>query len=207
MNFLKAPQGKFARQQEQLAYILLAPTLIVILLVAAWPLYKAVSLSFTSERLGKPGQGEYIGFENYTKLLGTKIRNEKDGSTSTRASDKNWWESLSNTVVLTFLSVVLELIAGLFIAMVINSKFPGRGMMRTAVLIPWAIPTVVSAQMWAWMYNDVFGVFNYILQNIGIIEQPIAWLAATVLANHHALTSPCYFSRPNFPYIRRTTYF
>jgi len=60
---------------------------------------------------------------------------------------------------------------------VINSKFKGRGMMRTAVLIPWAIPTVVSARMWAWMYNDVFGVINDMFMKAGLIDKPVAWLA------------------------------
>ena len=60
------------------------------------------------------------------------------------------------------------------IALALNA-FQGRGLLRAAVLIPGAIPTVVSAQMWSWMFNDVFGIINVILQSLGFIDQPIAW--------------------------------
>ncbi len=174
-------RGQLARQQERLAYMLLAPTLLIILTVAAWPLYTAVYTSFTNERLGQPGQEEYIGFENYIDLLGPRYDREGnlryDSEGNLRLSDDDWWESLGNTLWLTVVSVLLETILGLGIALVINSKFPGRGFMRTAVLIPWAIPTVVSARMWAWMYNDVFGVFNDMFISVGLIAEPIAWLA------------------------------
>ncbi|GAB4452289.1 MAG: sugar ABC transporter permease [Anaerolineae bacterium] len=156
--------------------MLLAPTLIIILLVAAWPLWQAVKLSFTNERLGKPGQGEYVGLENYTDLLGS-FQERPDGSTRFKKDDK-FYEAVGNTIYLTVVAVVLETVLGLGIALIINSKFKGRGLMRTAVLVPWAIPTVVSARMWGWMYNDVFGVVNDIMYNkLGIIDQPIAWLA------------------------------
>lgn len=171
-------RSQFAKEQERLAYWLLAPTIIVIILVAAWPLYEAVRLSFTDERLGRAGQGEYLGFENYTDLLGHWRERTVDGEViEVFRYDDEFYESVINTIVLTVSSVALETIIGLIIALVINSKFPGRGWMRTAVLVPWAIPTVVSAQMWRWMYNDVFGVFNDILMRIGILSSPVAWLA------------------------------
>jgi trehalose/maltose transport system permease protein len=172
---MAAPQSQFARQQERLAYYLLAPTLILILVVAAWPLYQAVKLSFTNERLGRPGQGEYVGLENYQKLLG-EFTERADGSTRFRY-DKNFYESVGNTIFLTFAAVIGETLLGLGVALIINSKFRGRGLMRTAVLVPWAIPTVVSARMWAWMYNDVFGVINDMAMKLGVINQPVAWLA------------------------------
>ncbi|MCB0155405.1 MAG: sugar ABC transporter permease [Anaerolineae bacterium] len=167
-------RSRFAKQQERLAYMLLTPTLLLILVVAAWPLYKAVSISFTNERLGRPGASEYVGLENYSDLL-WNYRERSDGSV--RIGDNNFYEAVRNTLILTFASVFLETVIGLGVALVINSKFKGRGLMRTAVLIPWAIPTVVSAQMWSWMYNDVFGVFNDMLMRVGVLSQPIAWLA------------------------------
>jgi len=87
-------------------------------------------------------------------------------------------EALSNTLVFTFFSVLLELILGLFIALVINSKFKGRGLMRAAMLIPWAIPTVVSARLWEVMLRpDSSGVINRALMVTGIVDSPQAWLA------------------------------
>lgn len=174
MAVAKAPQSKFAKQQERLAFMLLAPTLILIVVVAAWPLYQAIRLSFTDERLGSPGQGEYIGLENYEDLL-WRYRTRSDGSA--RIGDGDFYQAVRNTIVLTIASVMLETVIGLGIALVINSKFKGRGLMRTAVLVPWAIPTVVSAQMWKWMYNDVFGVINDMFMRTGILSGPVAWLA------------------------------
>lgn len=172
---MAGPQSRFAREQERLAYILLLPTLLVLIFVAAWPLFQTIRLSFTDERLGQPGRGEYIGFENYTDLLGS-FRERADGTTRFRYDD-NFYEAVGNTVFLTVVAVALETVIGMLFALVINSKFPARGLMRTAVLVPWAIPTVVSARMWAWMYNDVFGVINDMMLKLGVIDQPIAWLA------------------------------
>ena len=75
-------------------------------------------------------------------------------------------------------SVALETMLGMVIALSLNAHFPGRGTLRAAVLIPWAIPTVVSAQMWSWMFNDVFGVINHMLLALHLIAHPVAWLAS-----------------------------
>jgi trehalose/maltose transport system permease protein len=74
--------------------------------------------------------------------------------------------------------VALEIVLGMVIALALNAQFPGRGGLRAAILIPWAIPTVVSAQMWSWMFNDVFGVINHLLLSLGLIAHPVAWLAS-----------------------------
>ena len=65
------------------------------------------------------------------------------------------------------------------VALVLNAEFKGRGLVRAAILIPWAIPTIVSAKMWAWMLNDQFGIINDMLLNLGLIDQKIAWTAST----------------------------
>lgn len=98
------------------------------------------------------------------------------------ARDQTFWQAIGNTLGFTFFSVTIELILGLFIAMVINSKFTGRGLMRAAMLVPWAIPTVVSAKLWSVMLRDnTSGVFNALIVNIqsflGMPQQTVAWLA------------------------------
>lgn len=96
--------------------------------------------------------------------------------------DRDFFAAVGNTLVFTVFSVVLELVLGLFIAMVINSKFPGRGIMRTAMLVPWAIPTVVSARLWSVMLRpDSSGVINQFLMSVGVLNSPQAWLATTHL--------------------------
>jgi trehalose/maltose transport system permease protein len=92
--------------------------------------------------------------------------------------DPDWWSAVSNTLVFTAVSLTTETILGLAIALTLNAHFRGRGLLRAAVLIPWAIPTVVSAQMWNWMYHDVFGVINEGLQILGVISEPVAWTAS-----------------------------
>lgn len=98
------------------------------------------------------------------------------------ARDRDFINSVGNTLYFTFFSVAIELVLGLFIAMVINSKFSGRGIMRTAMLVPWAIPTVVSARLWEIMLRDnQSGVINHFLVNLGVLSQSQAWLATPAL--------------------------
>jgi trehalose/maltose transport system permease protein len=86
-------------------------------------------------------------------------------------------------VKFTLITVVFEFLLGLGVALVINSNFKGRGLMRTAMLVPWAIPTVVSAQMWKWMYNDIYGPINDILVNkLHLLKTPVAFIAQPVVS-------------------------
>ncbi|NHO68399.1 sugar ABC transporter permease [Aestuariicella hydrocarbonica] len=153
---------RLSRQKVRWAWLFMAPMLLVLAFVAGWPLFKTIAYGFTDASLIAPETARFIGFDNFAFLL----------------QDPYWWTAVWNTVVFAFASVALETVLGLIIALTLNAKFPGRGGLRAAILIPWAIPTVVSAQMWNWMYNDVFGVINHILQFVGLIEQPIAWTAS-----------------------------
>lgn len=151
-----------AKAQERLSYFFLIPTLVVVLGVAFYPLTQTVYATFFDAKLGSAKAWEYIGLENYSRLL----------------TNGNWWDAVWATVKFTVASVGFELVLGLGIALVVNSKFPGRGLMRTAMLVPWAIPTAISSQMWKWMYNDVFGVINDIFTRIiPILPEKIAWIA------------------------------
>jgi len=124
--------------------------------------------SLTDARLGSSRSVQFVGLENYRWLL----------------TDPVFLEAVGNTLYFTVVSVSAELVLGLLIALVIHSQFPGRGLVRAAVLVPWAIPTVVSAQMWRWMYNDVFGVVNDLLMRVGLLDAPLAWTAVPGLAMH-----------------------
>lgn len=93
------------------------------------------------------------------------------------ATDPDFVRAIWDTTVFTFFSVTLETLLGLGIALVVNMKFPGRGLMRVVMLVPWAIPTAVSSRMWEWMFASTrVGIINVLLMDLGIIEQPIAWL-------------------------------
>ena len=153
-------------RRTRLAWFYLAPLLITLLLVAAWPLLRTVAFSLTDANLGDLSQWKFVGLANYVYLL----------------SDPLWWRAVGNTLLFTVVSVSLETLLGLIIALTINAHIKGRGLVRAAILIPWAIPTVVSAKMWAWMLHDLYGVVNVLLMSLWLIDRPWAWLADPTLS-------------------------
>ena len=98
------------------------------------------------------------------------------------ASDEEFWESLVNTLVFTLVTVPNELLIGLALAVMLNQAFRGRGLVRLAVLFPWALPTALNAIMWRWMFNTDFGLFNAVLMQLGLISEPVNWLGTIPLA-------------------------
>ncbi|WP_226575210.1 carbohydrate ABC transporter permease [Acuticoccus sediminis] len=140
--------------------------LVVLAAVAAWPLARTIMFAFTDATLNSLDSYSFVGFENFA-----------NGTWGGLMADPVWWTAVWNTIRFTLVSVSLELAFGLVVALTLNVPFPGRGLVRAVVLIPWAVPTIVSAQMWAWMLNDQFGVINAMLLGLGIIAAPIAWTA------------------------------
>jgi trehalose/maltose transport system permease protein len=149
------------RRRVRAAWLFLLPTLLVLAVVAAWPLGRTILLGFTDAELGDLAGGNWVGLDNFRRL----------------ATDPDWWHAVRTTLLFAAVSVSLELALGMVIALVLDVSFFGRGAVRAAVLVPWAVPTVVSAQMWRWMYNDTFGVVNDLLLRLGLIDRPVAWLA------------------------------
>ncbi len=122
------------------------PSLILLSIVTIYPLIYVLYLSL-QRRLLIFDVSRFIGIDNYLFLL----------------KDDRFFNAFKNTLYFTVLSVTLELLLGLAIAILINRSFRLKGLMRAIVLIPWAIPTVVSAKMWEWIYNTDFGILNYLL--------------------------------------------
>jgi len=145
------------------AWGLLLPMLIVLALVAAYPLYRTIYFSFTNAQLDLLDNAQFIGVANYYSAEGGLLKSPE------------WWNAVGNTLKFTFWSVLFETLLGLIVALCLHKKFRGRGIFRAIVLIPWAIPTVVSAKMWNWIFNDQFGLANDLLMKIGILKEPFAW--------------------------------
>jgi trehalose/maltose transport system permease protein len=162
-------------QRQRAAFWFLAPMLVALFCVAAWPLLRTIWFSLTDTSLNNLYGGEFIGFDNYLSL-----RILESGRWIWRGTlvDPDWWNAVWNTVRFAFVSVFFETVLGLIVALVLNAEFKGRGIVRAAILIPWAIPTIVSARMWSWMLNDQFGIINDILLKLGFIDQKIAWTAS-----------------------------
>lgn len=152
--------------RRRAAWIFLLPMLATIALVAGWPLLRTMWFSLTDARLDAVEPAAFIGLANYAHLVG----------------DPEWWVSVRNTLVFAVVSVSIETILGIVIALALHARMRGRGMLRAAMLIPWAIPTVVSAQMWGWMLHDQYGVVNEVLLALGLIAEPLAFTADPALA-------------------------
>ena len=150
-----------AAREKVFAAALLTPSLLFVAVFAFYPILYSVYLSLHRIVLGLPSLGRpFIGLDNYRQLLGDGIA----------------LHSLLNTLVFVFTTTFFEILLGLVIALVIHQRFRGRGMVRAAILVPWAIPTVVSSQMWRFLFNDKYGLLNYALFRSDT-EAYIAWLA------------------------------
>jgi len=163
------------RQRVRTAWLFLAPMLFVLAAVAGWPFLRTVYYSFTDASLADLDARQWVGFDNYFSML--KMPSGRvlyDGL----LVDPVWWRAVWNTVRFAVVSVACETVLGMVVALALNAQFPGRGIVRAAILIPWAIPTIVSAKMWQWMLNDQFGIINVVLLNLGLIHDKIAWTAS-----------------------------
>ncbi|MDP9307500.1 MAG: sugar ABC transporter permease [Actinomycetota bacterium] len=162
-------RSRLQRRQARLAWLLLLPALAVVAFVAIYPLGKTIYQSFTNQEfLAGIEPTKWVGLQNYRELW----------------HDTIFRQSVWETIRFTLITVSFEFVLGIIIALVVNSNFKGRGAMRAAMLVPWAIPTVVAAQMWKWMFDDVFGVINDAGVRLHILHHSVAWISqpSTALA-------------------------
>jgi trehalose/maltose transport system permease protein len=164
----------YQQRRRRIAWILVAPALILLALAAGWPLARTFFFSFTNAMLDNPSDYQMVGLANYYL--------NHDGQSSGVLVDPLWWQAVGNTLWFTLVSVSLELLLGMLLALLMNEKFRGQGLVRTAILVPWAIPTIVSAKMWGWMFHDQYGVVNDLLAKIFGYQAHLAWIAEPSLS-------------------------
>lgn len=152
------------RQRERRqAWVLLAPMLLVMLLLTAWPLMRTIWLSFTDAALIGSGDAPgWIGVENYLYAL----------------SDPDFRLSLWRTLYFTLVSVAFEGVIGVLVALLLNQRFTGRNVLRVLVILPWALPTIVNAMMWRLNFNPDYGSVNALLTQLGILDGYRSWLGS-----------------------------
>ncbi|MEJ7136889.1 carbohydrate ABC transporter permease [Amphibiibacter pelophylacis] len=155
------------------AWIFLTPLLVVLALVAAWPLARTIWFSLTDANINDLSAAKWVGFENYWGDYGL-FGNSADTNGFWAGE---WGTAILNTLKFASVSVTLETLLGLAVALLLNQEFKGRTFVRAAVLIPWAIPTIVSAKIWGWMLHDQFGIVNQWLLDFHLIHDRIAWTA------------------------------
>ena len=148
------------KNEKALGRMLVLPIFLLVFVLMGYPFINTLYISLTNKRVGYVPK--FIGLQNYTRLI----------------TDPTYWLVLKNTFIYMFLSVGVKLTFGMILALTLNEKFIGRGIIRMLLLIPWAIPGMVAAMTWKWMYNDTFGIINSILKNIGLIEASIPWLSS-----------------------------
>jgi len=167
--------NRLDRQRLRAAWWFLAPAIVVLAAVAGWPLAQTIYFGFTDAALDNTAGASFVGLANYLEWVDY---GDGDGEYFGLLADPEWWRAVWNTVYFAAVSVAFETVLGVIVALVLNAEFRGRAVVRAAVLIPWAIPTIVSAKMWAWMMHDQFGILNDMFMALGIIDAPVAWTAS-----------------------------
>jgi multiple sugar transport system permease protein len=153
--------------------LFLAPAAVTLGAVALFPALAVLWLSL-EERSPLLAAARFVGFDNYTRLI----------------ADARFWNALANTVYFSALSVALEVLLGLLIALLLARAFRGRALLYSIILLPWAIPTVVSARLWEWLYNADYGVLNYLLGT------HVNWLGSPGWALHAAILMDVWKATP-----------
>ncbi len=148
------------KREARLGLIFVIPSLVVIFAVTFFPIFRTFLLSLYRYNLKFPHLVRFIGFKNYILVF----------------QDSYFWNSLKVTLTFTIVAVSFETVLGMLVALVMNMNFKGRGFVRAAALVPWAIPTVASAQMWRMMYSDQFGVINDVLKRLHLINDYINFI-------------------------------
>lgn len=163
-GFRESKMSRFLLQDSTLGYLFLLPALLVIVGLVAYPFANAIVMTFQQKTAGAPGR--FIGFGNYRELL----------------ANEAFLRTVFNTVIYTAFGVGLKFFFGLSMALVLNQERRWNNMFRSFLLIPWAIPTVISALNWRWIYDDASGLINNVLVRLNMVEETISWLSNPHLA-------------------------
>jgi ABC-type sugar transport system permease subunit len=150
-------------RDRRFGYLIIAPLIIVLLVITAYPLGYNIWNSFHHVDYLLPPLGAWAGVSNYAKLF----------------SDDQFVPALLHTLAFTVVSVIVETVIGLGLALALNKKFRGRGIVRAAIFIPWAVPTVVSAELWRTMFDPQQGFVNYLLTELHLPLATTTWLDST----------------------------
>lgn len=168
-------------ERSTLGVILILPLVAVLVGLVAYPIISAVLLSFQAKASGTPGQ--YVGLSNYISIF---------------TRDTVIPEVFVNTILYAVVSVVFKVVLGLGMALVLNEALPARNFFRGWLLLPWIAPTLVTALMWRWMFDQTGGVINFILYSLGLVDMPPAWLATKELARSTLIIANAWRGFPFF---------
>ena len=181
-NSIPSKKGRLSlRQQDaRIAWLLIIPSLLIILGITIWPIIYTFILSFFVAPNGINQVRTFTGLNNYIAML----------------QDQTFWDTIGRTLYFTIVSVGLELVIGLAIAQLIHSHPWGWKFLRFSLIIPWAVPTIVNGAMWRWIYNADFGALNGVLMALGLIKQYQAWLSMPNMAMNLVILADIWHTMP-----------
>lgn len=167
-------------QEQQVGLYLLLPAMALLLLVFAYPIARSLWLGLFAQNLGTELKPVFVGIDNYTRILG----------------DRQFWQTFLITTRFALISVTVELILGMGVALLLHRAFRGRNLVRTIAILPWALPTALIALGWTWIFNDQFGIANDILLRLGLIQTGINWLGEPGTATFALLIADIWKTTP-----------
>ena len=159
-------KGTLAKREAHLGIGMVTPAMLIIFGLMLYPLFYTIYLTMVQYNLLSNVSQGFLGLKQYARVL----------------TDDKFWHAMSVTLYFTVVSLGLQLILGFMAALFLNIPFRGQKLLRALILAPWAVPTVVNAQLWNWILNASYGALNKLLLQLGIIRQPIVWLGEPKLA-------------------------
>ncbi|WP_078059996.1 carbohydrate ABC transporter permease [Gracilibacillus timonensis] len=152
--------------EQKFAWVMILPALIIVLGIVIYPLIRTFLYTFQDMNLSLGGSGEVVWLSNYIEILG----------------DGYFWSSAARTAYFSIVSILIEIILGTLIALLLNDNIRGKGILITIIIIPWAIPNIVSSSMWKWIYHPEYGALNALLVQLNILSDYQSWLGTPWLA-------------------------
>jgi ABC-type sugar transport system permease subunit len=162
------------------AALLLLPSLLVVFGIVLYPLVRTLYTSFFDVDSPFPGRYPFVGLANYGRALG----------------DPQFWGAIRRTAYFTVVSTWFELILGILLALLLNVPFRGRAVLRSIVILPWALPTIVNGLMWRWIFNPEYGALNALLTQLHVIDHYRSWLGSPFLALNMVIAADVWKTTP-----------
>lgn len=168
------------RKKTRTGYFLLLPSVLLIAVLIVYPATNTIYQSFFEIRTQTAALGaKFVGINNYIKAF----------------RDEHFWDTMIWTLEFTLVSVAIELVIGMVLALIMKKQIPGQGIVRTAILIPWAIPTIVSGIVWTQFFSQN-GIINYCVQSFHLASGPLNWLGDEWLARLSILIADIWKNTP-----------
>jgi len=161
-------RSKLHARDRHFGFMIVLPAALLFLIVSVVPLISSVGTSLFKQSLLRP-ERTFVGLANYERVLG------------------EFFARLGTTLTFSILATILPVVLGLALAVLMNARLRGRGLLRGALMLPWLLPGVVVAFLWSWIFNDNYGVLNYLLEHVGLhpislLGNPAGAMAAVVIA-------------------------